>query len=72
MRQLIGVGTPRGLQGRRVAAVVALLGLIRSLWESLTRPERLARPVSPHERRSKVVNLIMPGGVSEMGFTTGC
>ena len=72
MRQLIGVGTPRGLQGRRVAAVVALLGLIRSLWESLTRPERLARPVSPHERRSNVVNLIMPGGVSEMGFTTGC
>jgi transposase len=72
MRQLIGVGTPRGLQGRRVAAVVALLGLIRSLWESLTRPERLARPVSPHERRSNVVNLIMPGGVSEIGFTTGC
>jgi transposase len=72
MRQLIGVGTPRGLQGRRVAAVVALLGLIRSLWESLTRPERLARPVSPHESRSNVVNLIMPGGVSEIGFTTGC
>jgi DDE family transposase len=72
MRQLIGVGTPRGLQGRRVAAVVAFLGLIRSLWESLTRPERLARPVSPHERRSNVVNLIMPGGVSEMCFTTGC
>jgi transposase len=72
MRQLIGVGTPRGLQGRRVAAVVALLGLIRSLWESLTRPERLAQPVSPHERRSNVANLIMAGGVSEIGFTTGC
>ena len=28
MRRLIGVGTPRGLQGRRVAAVAALMVLI--------------------------------------------
>ena len=32
MRQLIGVGTPRGLQGRLSAVVTALLALIRSLW----------------------------------------
>jgi transposase len=31
MRQLIGVGTPRGLQGRLIAAVDAFLALIRSL-----------------------------------------
>ena len=32
MRQLIGVGTPRGLQGRFVAAMAALVLLIRTLW----------------------------------------
>jgi hypothetical protein len=30
MRQLVGVGTPRGLQGRLAAALVALLTLIRT------------------------------------------
>jgi transposase len=32
MRQLIGVGTPRGLQGRLVAAFGVLVKLIRTLW----------------------------------------
>src|SRR5687767_5210006 len=32
MRQLIGVGTPRGLQGRIIAVVTALLALIRWPW----------------------------------------
>src|SRR5262252_3587310 len=36
MRQLIGVGTPRGLQGRLVAVLAGLLTLIRTLWEALT------------------------------------
>ena len=72
MRRLIGVGTPRGLQGRIVAAVAALLVLIRFLWEPMRRPERLARPASRRERRSTPVNLIVPGNVSEMAFTTGC
>ena len=71
MRHLIGVGTPRGLQGRLVAAVAALLVLIRFLWEPMRRPEHLARPASRRERRSTAVNLIVPGGVSEMAFTTG-
>lgn len=85
MRQLIGVGTPRGLQGRLVAhpwthaigcfgqaAVVAsLFVLIRSLWKPTRRSERLARPASPRECRSTTVNVIVLGGVSEMAFTTG-
>ena len=45
MRQLIGVGTPRGLQGRLSAIVAALVVLIRSLWEPVRRHERLARPL---------------------------
>jgi transposase len=36
MRQLIGVGTPRGLQGRFVAALGALLVLIGAISRSLT------------------------------------
>jgi transposase len=71
MRHLTGVGTPRGLQGRLVAAVAALLVLIRFLWEPMRCQERLARPASRRERRSTAVNLIVPGSVSEMAFTTG-
>jgi len=37
MRQLIGVGTPRGLQGRVIAIFGPLLTLIRSCWEPVTR-----------------------------------
>jgi len=42
MRQLIGVGTPRGLQGRLSAVMVALLALIWSLVPRIRRPRRLA------------------------------
>jgi len=66
MRQLIGVGTPRGLQGRLVATVAALLALIRTLWSPMRRPEGLAQPESPHERRLTAVNWIAPGAVGEI------
>jgi transposase len=71
MRQLIGVGTPRGLQGRLFAAVAAVLALIRTRWGPMRRPERLARPASMRARRSATVTSIVPGGVREMAFTTG-
>jgi hypothetical protein len=71
MRQLIGVGTRRGLQRRLVATVTALLVLIRCLWEPERRSERLARPASAGERRSTAVHLSLPGDLSETAFTTG-
>ena len=71
MRQLIGVGTPRALQGRLVAVVATLLVLIRPLWKPTRRAGCLARPASPRECRSTTVNVIVLGGVSEMAFTTG-
>ena len=71
MRHLIGVGTPRGLQGRLVAAMAALLVLIRSLWELTIRPERLVRLASLCERRPPAVRWTAFDGVSEMAFTTG-
>jgi transposase len=52
MRQLIGVGTPRGLQGRLIAVLAALLALTRSLWKPITRCAHSARQVSRFERRS--------------------
>jgi transposase len=36
MRHLIGVGTPRGLQGRLLSVVATLCSLLRSLWSVVT------------------------------------
>ena len=72
MRQLIGVGTPRGLQGRHIAVLAGLLMLIRTLWESVTRHRPAVRLSSRFEPRSIVNNLVVPIRASEMGFTTGC
>ena len=72
MRQLIGVGTPRGLQGRLAAVLTALLVLSRSFLKPLRYLEFLRRLVSRRERRSTAVNVILPASLSEMAFTTGC
>ena len=44
LRQQIGVGTPRGLQGRAVAGVWALIGLLVGLWSGLRRLWTRFRP----------------------------
>jgi transposase len=72
MRQLIGVGTPRCLQGRLSAVVAALLALIESLRELAKHHGRAVRQVSLLKTRS-----IMRFGLGhicarEMAFTTGC
>ena len=72
MRQLIGVGTPRGLQGRLSAVMTVLLALIRPLWELVTRHGRSVRHVLPVTRRSIAGYAIVHIGVREMVFTTGC
>jgi transposase len=72
MRQLIGFGTPRGLQGRLRALEAALLALIGSLRALATRHRRLIRLISPLRRRA----ITRPGdvhiSVRDMVFTTGC
>jgi transposase len=72
MRQLIGVGTPRGLQGRLLAVVATLLALVRALGRRLTRHRPTLRHASPLERRSNVPSAIAHIGVRRMVFTTGC
>jgi transposase len=69
MRQLIGVGTPRGLQGRLSALVTALLAVIRSLLPLVTGHARLVRYVS--QRRSIARPAVLHVGVRKLVFTTG-
>ena len=72
MRQLIGVGTPRGLQGRLSAVMAALLALIRSLLPLVTGHGRLVRYVSRLTRRPIARSAVLHVGVRELVFTTGC
>jgi transposase len=72
MRQLIGVGTPRALQGRLMAVVATLLALTRALWEAGMRHRCPARPISPLDRRPLARYMIAHSRVSEIAFTTGC
>jgi transposase len=72
MRQLIGVVTPRGLQGRLIAVLGTLLALTRGLGECVARHRRLRRHPSQVARhpigQSAVVHMV----VRETVFTTGC
>jgi transposase len=72
MRQLIGVGTPRGLQGRLVAVLVSLQTLVRMLWAAITLHRSSVRLFSPFERPSIASTLVAHIGVRELAFTTGC
>jgi transposase len=72
MRQLIGVGTPRGLQGRPNEVLANLLTLIRMLSEPLTRhwcpDQRFSLPeyCSPWRVHGG------PPSLEGTAFTTGC
>ena len=72
MRQLIGVGTPRALQGRLRAVVAALLTLIGSLRELATRIGVPCGRTQPFQRRSIGRSGVIHIGVLVMIFTTGC
>ena len=69
MRQLMGVGTPRGLQGRLSAALAALLALIGSLRELASCPGRSVRQVSPLQPHSITTFGVRAHRRAEMVFT---
>jgi hypothetical protein len=71
MRQLIGVGTPRGLQGRHIAVLTGLLMLIRMLWASVTRHRSPVPLFSRLEPRSIANTVVVHIRAREMVFTTG-
>lgn len=72
MRQWIGVGTPRGLQGRLTAVLARLLMLIRPLWGTVTRHWSPVQLISRFERRSMAKYALVQIGMREVRFTTGC
>ena len=45
MRQTMGVGTPRGLQGRAGALVDAVLLALRRFWDLVSRPAALVQGI---------------------------
>jgi transposase len=71
MRTLVGVGTPRGLQGR-LAAVIAMIVALRTrvldCWRDVGAPAVDGHPEStPHHRFE-----LLPVSVSRALLTTGC
>ena len=72
MRRLIGVGTPRGLQGRLIAVVHTLLTLIPQLWEPVPRHWPRLRLFSSLKRHAIARYPLVQIGVSHTAFTTGC
>jgi len=71
MRHVTGVGTPRSLQGRLVAALGILITLIRAIRLPVTRPWCSCRLFSVPERVSLARFDLTPIGASKMVFTTG-
>ena len=62
MRHLIGVGTPRSLQGRPEALFRAVFGRLRDLWDVLRRSWALFMPTSSSmtsPRRDESVRSVM-------------
>jgi transposase len=72
MRQLIGVGTPRGLQGRLNAVVAPLLTLIQTISEPLTRHWWSRPTLSVLECCSTARYAVAHIRLRETAFTTGC
>jgi len=71
MRTLVGVGTPRGLQGRMASVVAALVALITTIfdrWSALSDQsvDGRLRSVSPHRLE------LLPVSLSDAVLTTGC
>jgi hypothetical protein len=71
MRQLIGVGTPRGLQGRLITVITTLLALIKSLWLCVRRYRRAGERVSPIERRLITNSIVDTSPSGKHGFHHG-
>jgi hypothetical protein len=72
MRQLMDVGTPRGLQGRRIAVAVGLLSFVRWLGHIVIGHSRSGRPASLLTLRFGATPAVLHGRAQEAAFTTGC
>jgi len=71
MRQLIGVRTPRGLEGRVTAALVAFAVLIHALRNRTTRPCSRNHLPSTLSLISLVPHHVASTGAEDLAFATG-
>ena len=71
-RHLIGIGTPRGLQGRVAAVIATLLVLIGAILRRISAISASHRPFSP--MRGWLTSLTTSLGKSSAAatYTTGC
>jgi hypothetical protein len=75
MRKLIGVGSPRSLQGRLAAFLLLLLALLR---RALAAVSSATSTTTPSRAQSSWPSTARDGGyestaaVFELAFTTGC
>jgi len=72
MRQVIGVGTPRGLQGRVLAVLGAALTLIRALWDPIMCRRASTQRLFTLARISTTQYDRVHIGDRKLVFTTGC
>jgi transposase len=72
MRHLIGVGTPRGLQGRLVAVLATLLVLIRAALRRLTAIVASHRRIAVMRGWLKLPTALVVNLSAMATYTTGC
>jgi transposase len=68
MRTLLGVGTPRGLQGRLGAMLAMLVALIAGRWRDAVAASADRSPRGARQRRFELPSVSASGGL----LTTGC
>src|SRR3970282_1148316 len=75
MRHLIGIGTPRGLQGRVAAVLTTLLVLIGAVRRRIAAISAAARPHRPFSAMRRLLTSLTTSSVNSSAaatYTTGC
>jgi len=72
MRHLIGIGTPRGLQGRAALAVATLLTLTGTVWCRLGALVRSSRPIAATRGPLMSTGVFSLHSSERVTYTTGC
>jgi transposase len=72
MRHLIGIGTPRGLQGRVAALVSTLLALIGVAWRRAVSICRSCRPIAAMRESLAASTMLIIKLSTTATYTTGC
>jgi hypothetical protein len=72
MRHVIGIGTPRGLQGRAAALVGTLVALLSVLWRRSVAPWRLPRRIAAMRGSLASSTMLIIKSSTTVTYTTGC